>query len=997
MKIKNLIFFALSFLGISGTIFSQEYNYTHYTVEDGLPSSEVYSTFQDSKGYIWFATDAGVSRFNGYEFKNFDVKDGLTDNTVFLIREDSKGRIWFGTFNRKLCYFYNNKIYPYRYNKKLKSFLKETNVLSNFFIDDSETIWLSFLSGGGVVSCDKNGKIVQHILPRNDYSFTIKINDTKNNIWGGISSFKSYYNILQRKSHLIDIFVQFQNDSLVKLTGWKYNVSNLIAMNLSVISDNRQTNIILDDSVYFFDSNNKFFKKLKFNGLGQSRLYSSLLDDNAIWLCTENNGVIMYDNSTNDFKKNQVILLNKKISRIFKDSEGGRWFLSLKEGAFYLKSSIFHLINFNGCESIKCMEVDTLTNQIFIQNNNGQLVMLNNFQNGYDLKLINKNDYVPESLKYDYSDSSLIFAFSSTKWARYKNEKILFYNINNDDFKSLIIDSDTIYTANGYGISIIIDGKEVYKSVKELKKRLWCTSLIKNKNNIWVGTNEGLIVFSGRSIITPFEHNKYLKSSITSIERYNDEIILIGTKNYGVLVIKNEKIIEVINEKRGLVGDLIKTIHIDNQKEIWIGSNHGLSRIKDFSMKKYEIQNITTKNGLISNEILHIRSYKNHIYIATPMGLVEFDKTKLKINKTPSPIYITNFKVNDVSQDFKANQKLELKYNQNRIEIHYVSLNYKSLGKIDYRYRLLDLDTSWQNTTQTNVSFYGLPPGSYTFEVVAKNEDGFWSKPVSNSFKINPPFWLTWWFISLEVIFVLLSILVIFKYRETQLLIKSKRIQTIAENEKKIIELELKALKSQMNPHFIFNTLNSIQHFISSNNFKDSNRYITNFSKLIRMVLNHSDKSYITLREETEMLNLYLSLEQVRFSDEFEFVINIDESIDLDFDKIPPMLLQPFVENAIWHGLMNKKAKGFIEIGFTLEGDYLLCSVTDNGIGREAAAAIKATRNIQNKSVGMTITKERLNIINSEIYENMNVEMIDLFDSNNQASGTKISIKIALT
>ena len=145
------------------------------------------------------------------------------------------------------------------------------------------------------------------------------------------------------------------------------------------------------------------------------------------------------------------------------------------------------------------------------------------------------------------------------------------------------------------------------------------------------------------------------------------------------------------------------------------------------------------------------------------------------------------------------------------------------------------------------------------------------------------------------------------------------------------------------------------------------------------------------------MLNLYLSLEQVRFSNEFEFTINLDDSIDLDFDKIPPMLLQPFVENAIWHGLMNKKEKGHIEIKFGIDGDYLLCTVTDNGIGRLAAEEIKTTRKIQNKSVGMTITKERLNIINSEMYENMNIEVIDLYDKNNLPTGTTVKIKIALT
>lgn len=998
MQMNNPIVLILLLLGICETTFSQEYNFKHYTVEDGLPSSEVYSAFQDSKGYMWFATDAGVSRFNGYEFKNFDSKDGLTDNTVFLITEDSKGRIWFGTFNNQLCYYFNDSIYPYKYNKKLKNVTKQTNVLNSFYIDSLQTIWLGYSTGGGIVSCDKNGVITQHISSKNDYSFTIRVHQVNNNsIWGGLSSDKSSHKIMNRIPHSIHFFLEIQNNSLIKLFDWDYNNSKVSAINLGVLSDNKQISILLNDSVYFFDSNRKLFKRIKYNGLENCRLYSCHIEKNEIWICTEKNGVIIYDNSTNNFKRNKVIFKDKKIARVYKDKEGGRWFCSLDEGILYLKSSNFKNTFFKE-NAIKSIELDTCTNRLFIGIDNGHVLKLNKFNNEYKTTSIYKSEMFSEILKFNYMDSTLIFGFSNNKLAVFKNEKIEYRTtIKNLNSKSILIDSNIIYRVND-GISKIVDNKEVYYSASE-GKRYWCTSLVKDKKNIWIGTNNGLICFDDETykITEPFKNNKLLSTGITCLEKLNYNIILVGTKSFGLLLMQNEKIIAVINQKKGLASDLVRCIHVDNQNEIWVGTNKGLSRLNYKSPRNFIIQNITTNHGLISNEISHIRSYKNTIFLVTPKNLIEFDKTKLIINKTPSPIYITKFKVNDVEKEFKKNPSIELSYNENRIDIHFESLNYKSLGGINYKYRFLDIDTSWQNTTQTTVSFYALPPDNYTFEVKAQNEDGFWSKPATYSFKINPPFWLTWWFIGFEVIFIILVLMIIFKYRETQLLIKSKNLQRIAENEKKIMELELKALKSQMNPHFIFNTLNSIQHFISSNNFKDSNRYITNFSKLIRMVLNQSDKSYITLREETEMLNLYLSLEQVRFSKEFEFAINLDDSIDLDFDKIPPMLLQPFVENAIWHGLMNNKEKGHIKIKFAIDGDYLLCTVTDNGIGRVAAEEIKATRKIQNKSVGMTITKERLNIINSEMYENMNVEVIDLYNKNNLPTGTTVKIKIALT
>lgn len=309
---------------------------------------------------------------------------------------------------------------------------------------------------------------------------------------------------------------------------------------------------------------------------------------------------------------------------------------------------------------------------------------------------------------------------------------------------------------------------------------------------------------------------------------------------------------------------------------------------------------------------------------------------------------------------------------------------------------MLGIDTNWQSTKQTNVTFYSLPDGDYTFEVIAKNEDGYWSSPVEFVFKIKPPFWFTWWFISLEILFTIISIIIIFKYREKQLLKKNDIVRKITENEKKIIELELKALRSQMNPHFIFNTLNSIQMYISRHDFKESNRYISNFSRLIRMVLNHSEKPFINLRDELEMLTLYIGLEQIRFENQFDYYINVDEELDLDCDKIPPMLLQPFIENAIWHGLMKKSEKGKIEVDLKLSNDILYCSIQDNGIGRAAALKIKAERKIQNKSIGMRVTKDRLSIMYNEKYNNMDVEIVDLHDENNNPTGTKIIIKIPL-
>ncbi|MGE0560916.1 MAG: histidine kinase [Flavobacteriales bacterium] len=999
MQIFRSIYIFTFLLTTSGFAVSQEYNYTHFTVEDGLPSSEVYSTFQDSKGYIWFATDAGVSRFNGYEFKNFDVKDGLTDNTVFLITEDSKGRVWFGTFNNKLCYYYNDSIIEFKHNDKLANFFIEKNQpISSFALDSNGTVWMGF-QHKGLISCSKDGQVkIISDSQQNEYSHTIYLVNIGSNkvVFGGTPTNQTINHILKKNlSPKIDFYIKINGRSRRKITEWYHekdrtNNIDLVSKDYNLVIINEDVYILKDDKI----------KKISIKELKGNRLYSCYCEQDKLWLCIENKGVVVYDLYKDTFKYRETFLEKIEVARVFKDKDNGYWFSTLKQGVYYMKSIDFKNYSFKPL-IIKSMDIDTLSGNIFIGLDNkkilrGNLLLFNQnyFESIYECK------FMSEEIKFNYFNSSLILGTDGIVL------EILHEKVRNKvirglfpiSAKSIIIDSNITYLGHTFGLSKRINNVETYDSYLEISKKYWCTSVIKQDSIIWMGTNEGLVKFNNNTheITTPFNNHKILGMAITSLAILNKGILLIGTKSYGIVLVRKNTITKIFDKKNGLESNLIKCIHIDNQNDIWVGTNKGLSRLNYESPENFNIQNITTKHGLISNEISHIRSYKNIIYIATPKGLIEFDKTNLTINKTPSPIYITKFKVNDVEKDLKKNRSIELSYDENRIDIHFESLNYKSSGDINYKYRLLDADTTWQTTTQTTVSFYALPPNNYTFEVKAQNEDGFWSKPATYSFKINPPFWYTWWFISAEILFVLLVVVVIFKYRETQMLIKSQNLQKIAENEKKIIELELKALKSQMNPHFIFNTLNSIQHFILENKFKDSNRYISNFSKLIRMVLNHSDKNYITLREEIDMLNLYLGIEQVRFNHEFEHRINVSEKVDLDFDKIPPMLLQPFVENAIWHGLMNKNEKGRIEIDFDIEEDFLLCSVTDNGIGRKAAEEIKATRKIKNKSVGMIITKERLNIINNELYENMNVEVIDLYDSNNQASGTKIIVKIVL-
>lgn len=233
------------------------------------------------------------------------------------------------------------------------------------------------------------------------------------------------------------------------------------------------------------------------------------------------------------------------------------------------------------------------------------------------------------------------------------------------------------------------------------------------------------------------------------------------------------------------------------------------------------------------------------------------------------------------------------------------------------------------------------------------------------------------------------------RYENELLIQKLESEKTRAEFQQKAVEMEMQALRSQMNPHFIFNCLSSINHFIIKNEPETASDYLTRFSRLIRMVLNYSRKRQILLEDELEMLQLYLDMEKIRFRDSFEYTIIYDKSIDAGAIYIPPLLLQPFAENAIWHGLMHKEGRGYLDIEMHLEDEGLLrCSITDNGVGRKKADELKQRNYDKRKSVGLAITKQRLSLLNGDEACKDFYDVQDLVDENGEAIGTKVCLKI---
>lgn len=981
ISIYSVLVLLLTFFSSEKSI-AQKYSFTNYSVKNGLPSSEVYYAFQDSKGYMWFATDAGVSRFNGYEFENFDTSDGLTDNDIFYITEDNKKRIWFGTYNCQLSYFKNDSIYPFKYNDVLNDSLIGTYRLVSFDIDKYDNIWMGFLNKG-LKKIDNQGNF-QSISKQDIGIDNVYIIKQEEKIFYGLSTGKT------KKDKYLGTSFFYQDITTNEKKHFKSNITPKYIDSHVILADSCSSSFLIKarfDLFYYFNQKNNSFKQLflpknllntRINGLFWEKEYLYFSTNHGVFKCSiKSDSIIIQEN----------FLKEERVAKVFKDSEAGYWFQTLENGTIYSPSLLISNNNMKSLidkkDQVSNLEIDEKGNLFFVVEGKGLFVR--NQLSGKIQKLSTTKKDQRITIFYNPKFKRTFINTNSNSYY-YKNGKIVLQKNILNVFGKIIIEDSSLFYTGGNGYFYVHNPHE---TIFSRTQEFLVTDLCKYQNKIWVGTTTGIKLYQNKKITDFTSDSKYTSSAITKIKELNDSILLIGTRSNGLLVIKRDSIVDIINEGNGIINNLIRTIHVDNEGTIWIGTSTGISRINYNSVGDYAIYNLTKKQGF-SSEINKIDSYKNTIYLATKKGLQEFDRNNILTNIIPPPLYITSFIVNEKEKDITNNNHFS--YTENNVNIKYEALNYKSLGDIEYQYRLVGTTTKWEVTTTRNVRYSALKPGKYIFEIIAKNEDGIQSKMASISLTINPPFWLTWWFLSLAIIIVVALIYFTIKYQLKQI----KKKNTI---EKKMIELELKALRSQMNPHFIFNTLNSIQDFIGENNFKETNRYITMFSMLIRTVLNLSEKGLITIYEEVEMLRLYLDLEKIRFDEQFDYKIIVSNELDDDYDKIPSMLLQPYIENAIWHGLMNNTKKGLITIDIAIENKFLKCIITDNGIGRERANEIKLKRNINHKSLGMSITKERLDLLNVETKGDVNVDIIDLYENKNGTKvgkGTKVIVKIPL-
>jgi ligand-binding sensor domain-containing protein len=970
---KTLLMSVLCTIFFSCISIAQEYSYSHYDITDGLAGSTVYCITQDKDGFIWTGTETGVSRFDGAHFKNFTTKDGLPDLEVLYIFGDSKGRVWMAPFRKSVCYYYQGKIH----NQQNDTLLSRIHLQGNIegFIEDGEgNILLRqrralhiLANDGSIAEFDSlDHEPVSHclVISRSASGHFLAQTNNKNIEFSRTKCIRS-------RSFLLPAYIKpdFVND---------------FAMNpYGMIWQDYQTGIYIQ----VFAKNTRAL--LPINKFYNKHISHTLLDDSLAYI-NESSGSVEYNINTGQSRR---YLPGIPVSRVFRDHTGDLWFTTLGKGLFRLRSSEWKTIRLKveGGETSMVTAITKIGNELWIGDNHNYIFTY--ALPGLALKLSRPRFiYMPSRILYiDSVDSNKIL--SAGDRGIVEGTRDFHFNRGYEcSIKSAArINSRELLLASAFG-AFIFDMHDF-----TIRDTLWherTTVAYNKKDTFYIGTLNGLyrsvknqpLVFLGYE--TPF-----LRKRIASITESEDGILWIASyDDAGIIGYKNGRQMISITRQQGLSSDICRTLLVHNNI-LWVGTDKGLNKI-ELNKPGYPITRYTSRDGLASDMVNTLFADNSRIYVGTSEGLSFFDE-KATMPAEDCRIYLLSL-INAERERIADTANLVIPYTNKRVRIEYAGISYRSDNKIIYRYRMAGIDSTWRETKETYLEYPELPSGSYELQLMAINKFGNQSRIIKVPITVTIQFWKKPWF----VISAWVLSLALLWWLGTWRIARIRNIQR--EKEKlmqKMAELENTALTSQMNPHFIFNCLNSIQLYIFKGDIAASNEYITGLARLIRMTLNNSSRSLVSLADEAEYLTSYLSIEKMRFENKIDYELLIEDTVDPSTVLVPPMLVQPYVENALQHGLQHKASgKGFISIKVHRDKEKLKITIEDNGVGRKVASGRKHTGLKESvkeySSKGMGITEDRITIMNKLDKGAASVEISDKLDDSNSVTGTQVVITL---
>lgn len=954
----------------SYALFAQEPVVYQFTEKDGLPDIEFYNIIEDSRGFIWLAADKGFYRFDGKVFKNYsnDEKRGLS---VFEPFEDKTGRIWCVNISGQLFYVENNQLITFidlgnQFNGELVKYIVRDNdvlvfsrskILSvdlesktiSILADSLRSIGIPYDTGAEIVVCveDEIYHIIENTLIKK-------------------ATLESNAKFIDTDSE--SVFFLFQN--------------MLFQLRRSLVKEREQVLYVKNSS----------FEEIPLPiELKNKQLNCFFEKDNLLWIGTKN-GVYAYTFEEQNFKFQTKILEGIFVTKIITDNDKNYWFTSLNSGVYVIPNinisrQEFPLV-FGG---ISCMSKIN-ENSIVIGTSKGKAGIYNlNSKTLNEIKLPTKSKVT--AINYNAFNDE-IYVSQEDGSGFYKNERFIVSNNFINAKKIAFIDSENFIYATYDGAYLGINQKEKAEIFgnKPTYKRTYTTHYSLDTQKKYVAYVDDLVVYD-KQFQTKTISNKEKSIFAIALTETKDGIVWVSTFKDGVFGIVNDEVLFNLNESNGLISNQTGVIKADGDN-IWIATDKG---IQLYHSKTKTFETLTKTEGISSYNITGIEVLKDQVIFSSNTGLLFVDKERVFKPSETAPIYFTQVEVNEKEVWLSSNYDWD--YDKNTVKFSFHTNGFKTSEKHQYKYRLIGLEDTWIPLDKgvDFVKYNSLPAGNYTFQIAYLQENGT-AKPQEINFKIQRPFWKKWWFY-LIIIGLVGSLGMLYFNLKLQKLKKKQEAELQKELiSKKLVFSQLEALRSQMNPHFIFNVLNSIQEYIVFNNKELASSYLIKFSRLIRIYLEHSQQNEIELKEEISALKAYLDLEKIRFEDVMDYEFYVDQNLSLEGIQIPSLFIQPYVENAIKHGLLHKTNDRKLKVSFQKDelNNYLICAIEDNGIGRKEALEINKNRVEQHQSFATSANEKRLQLINLSRSQKIVVEIIDLYSNDNQTEGTKVVIKIPL-
>ena len=967
----------IAFILFQTTLLAQIPGFTQFNINNGLPSNTVYDINQDEDGFLWIATDYGLSRFDGVNFKNFTISDGLPDNEILRLFKDTQNRIWLIGFNGKIGYLKNHKFYN-ESNQQFLNNLNFSNYVDDIFEDTQHNLWL-LGSLNNIKKINPTNRITSYNLkspPSKKRSNRLQIVEDNQ---GHIRIIKS--TITNENKN------QLQSTSIDNLKWENINLDLYTYKTILKLRNNMMEGFKSIDSISMQVSN-AIFNSFNYDS-PTNLLYYTISTDDSFLITNLNDGALMIDIKGN--LQNKKILSSYRTTRSFLDNEQNIWIGSQSNGIFLFPNLHINGVQFDDKNNNDLHAVSLFQDKLVIGNNRSEVVVLNtkslkviaNYKLDSRLRRIRQFKIANNNL-YILSDFNIHRLNSELKLESIKNMFEPEFNKSNlKNFKDLSVSKDFIYIANANGVGKI---NKLTKFIHVIWNKR-STAILKNINkNLWIGTTMGLYLnFNNKT--EKYILNKQFDNSIIYALENSSKGLLIGSNSYGLGILKDHEF-KVISKKDGLLSNYVKSIFVDTKNNIWISTNFGLNCVElNESNEVKIIKTYTISDGLYSNDVRASYIQENFVYVATSKGLNIINLANEKSTIIAPRVHFNEVLLNNKNIETTNNQVFE--HNLNNIQFNFSGISFKSLGNITFKYRLKGLESEWITTKTNTIRYSSLQPNNYTFELKAISKNKLESDTILFKFTIDPPIHQTWWFISLSIVLmVLLTTYIIFR---RNLKIKRKR-----ETKEQISNLRYQALNAQMNPHFINNLLVNINHLVDKDELKEVKESLERFSELVNLILSATKSNLITLSDEIEITKLYLELQKLRFNKNISYSINTQLIPTDEFEGIlvPPMILQPIIENSFKHGFKNGNKTNTIAVDFKIKNDeFLICEISDNGIGIENCENLPTSKS---SGISFSNINERLRLINESENNQKLVHISNLTDEFDTLVGLKVTLKIPL-